>query len=63
MADVKLPNISQANLNVNGQAAMGGAGAQNDPTSIYAGDGGNPNGGRGDGRSQSFHSGRGNGFG
>ena len=58
MADVKLPNISQSNLNVNGQ----GAGIANDAQAIYSGVDGN-GGPRQDGRSQSFHSGRGNGFG
>lgn len=55
MADVKLPNISQANLNVNGQSA-GVADAQ----AVYASENAAN---RTDGRSQSFHSGRGNGFG
>ena len=58
MADVKLPNISQSNLNVNGQ----GAGIAHDAQAIYSGVEGN-GAGRQDGRSQSFHSGRGNGFG
>lgn len=59
MADVKLPNISQTNLNGGGLATSAANAEQ-----IYSdGGAGAP---RTDGRSQSFHSGRGaggNGFG
>jgi hypothetical protein len=57
MADVKLPNISQTNLNLAGQGV-------NQIDNQYADQMSQP---RADGRSQSFHSGRpggsGNGFG
>lgn len=60
MADVKLPNISQTNLNLAGQGVP--TAQQLESNNQYGDQMSQP---RGDGRSQSFHSGRpgGNGFG
>ena len=67
MADVKLPNISQSNLNINGTGAQFSTNNNHADNNnlMYNDSMAQP---RGDGRSQSFHSGRaggngGNGFG